>query len=102
MIIDKTEQFTKLLGEKKHILVDFFATWCGPCKMLKPVLQQLETEESDFVIAEVDVDNFEVLTTDYVITSMPTLVWIKDGKEVHRHSGYLSLEALKDLNEKFF
>jgi len=75
-------------AEDKLVLVDFFATWCGPCKMIAPKLDEFATKYADkLVILKVDVDECEDLATTYQIASMPTFVFIKNTKVVTQFSG---------------
>lgn len=76
-------------------LVDFWATWCGPCKMLAPVLEELAEEVSDVTVAKVDVDEEEEVALKYGIMSIPTIILFKDGKEVAKSVGYKNLSQLK-------
>lgn len=93
--LEDESKFKELIKEDK-ILVDFFATWCGPCKMLGPVL---EKTESDIKVIKVDTDEFEELAREYGVMSIPTLVLIEKGKEVKRNIGFIDnnnlLEFLK-------
>lgn len=73
-------------------LVDFFATWCGPCKMIAPVLEQLE----DIDVIKVDVDEERELAVKFGIQAVPTLILIKDKQEIARTQGYHDLEDLKN------
>ncbi|NMA05163.1 MAG: thioredoxin [Acholeplasmataceae bacterium] len=70
------------------VLVDFFATWCGPCKMISPQLEELAKEKSDVKFLKVDVDNHPDLKVSYQVKSIPTLVLFKDGIEVSRRVGF--------------
>lgn len=90
------ENFEKeVLNEKGTVLVDFFATWCGPCKMLSPVIHQVAEEYAGTVkVGKVDVDAQMELATQYGIVSIPTLVLFKDGKPVRKSMGYMSKDAI--------
>jgi thioredoxin 1 len=80
------------------ILVDFSAEWCGPCRMLEPVLDSLATElQGKVVIAQIDVDQAPKVTTSFQITSVPTLILFKQGKEANRIVGLKDLETLKKI-----
>ena len=82
-----------LVKEGLH-LVDFYATWCGPCKMLSPVLEQLD-EQIDII--KVDIDEFEDLTQEYRVMSVPTLIFFKDGEKVKETVGFHSKEELEEI-----
>ena len=91
--LEDEKEFKKLIKEDK-ILVDFFANWCGPCKMLAPVL---EKAERNVKVIKVDTDEFEDLAREYGVMSIPTLVLIENGNEVKRNIGFID----KDSLEKF-
>ena len=84
----KQEEFeAKVLKNSKPVLVDFFATWCGPCRMLTPILEQVSAENNGaFDIVKIDVDEAEDLSREFGIMSIPTLMVFKDGKLVKRES----------------
>ena len=69
------------------VVVDFYATWCGPCKMLTPLLHELSGEREDAVFIEVDVDEAQNTARKFEVTSVPTVVFLKDGTEVSRFVG---------------
>ncbi|XP_055379816.1 thioredoxin-2-like [Condylostylus longicornis] len=95
---DFTEQL-KNAGDKL-VVVDFFATWCGPCKIIAPVLEELATSfAGKAVVLKVDVDECEEVAADNQISSMPTFVFFKDSKEIDRFSG-ANAENLKQHFEK--
>ena len=82
------------------VLVDFFAEWCGPCKMLAPVMEELASEVPDVKIGKLDVDESSATSEKYGVSSIPTLILFKGGKEVGRLNGFQSKEViLKKLNE---
>ncbi len=76
------------------VLVDFFATWCGPCRMLGPVLEELAEERSNITVAKIDVDESASLAKNYGIMSVPTLLLFKDGKLIDQRSGFMPKEEL--------
>lgn len=79
-------------------LVDFYATWCGPCRMITPVVEELSIELKDKArIAKLDIDKAQEVTSSLEITSVPTLILFKDGKEVKRVVGVKDLEYLRHL-----
>lgn len=86
------ENFKELIKEK--VLVDFYANWCGPCKMIAP---ELEKAQGSIKVVKVDVDVFEDLAREYGVMSIPTLILFNEGKEVKRTIGFID----KDRIEKF-
>ena len=77
------------------VLVDFWAEWCGPCKVIAPVLEEIAEDYAGKVkVAKVDIDNNADLTTKYNIASIPTLLLIKDGEEVKRQRGAIPRETI--------
>lgn len=83
------------------VLVDFFATWCGPCKMMAPVIDELSGEfEGKAKIGKLDVDDNSKSAGEYGVQSIPTLILFKDGKENDRMIGFQSKEVLKEKLDK--
>ena len=76
------------------VLVDFFATWCGPCKMQAPVLEELKEDRSDVKVVKIDVDQETEIARLYGVMSIPTLILFKDGKEVAKNVGFMPKELL--------
>ena len=85
----------QVLESKGLVLVDFWATWCAPCMMLAPFIEELAAEESDILIGKVDIDESQELAIQYRVASIPTLILFKDGQEVKRTSGFMPKDALK-------
>lgn len=100
MNIESIEKFEKLLEEKTTLVVDFYAEWCGPCKMLLPVLTKINEENPEYNIVKVNIDNFPELADKYEVQTVPTMVFIKNQKIVDRHSGFLPKEALVEKIKK--
>jgi len=71
----------------KLVVIDFFATWCGPCKMIGPVIEKMAGEMKDVVFLKVDVDESEDLAAEYSVQAMPTFVFLKNGSKVDSFSG---------------
>jgi thioredoxin 1 len=82
-------------------LVDFYADWCGPCRMIAPIIEELSGElDGKAKIAKLDIESAQKVTSNYGVTSIPTLVLFKDGKEVDRVVGVKGKEELKGLVEQ--
>ncbi len=90
----------EVLNSKELVLVDFFATWCGPCKMVAPILEDLESEMIDIKFVKIDVDESPSVANQYGIQSIPTLKVFKDGKVVDTVVGFLPKEQIKSLIER--
>lgn len=93
-----SENFEKeVLESDKKVLVDFYAEWCGPCKMLSPIVEEVAGEEKDIKFVKLNIDNAEDIATDYQVMSIPTLVAIENGKEVNRSVGLISKQEILNL-----
>ena len=84
----------QVLKSDKAVLIDFNAGWCGPCRMLKPVIEQLSDELDGVKIVSVDIDENDALAESYEVSSIPCLVLVQNGEEIDRHVGYLPKERL--------
>lgn len=93
--ISSIEQFEEEI-KGSLVLVDFYATWCGPCSMLAPIIEELD-KEMDIKILKVDVDELGDLASKYRIMSIPTLYLFKEGKLVNVEMGYMPLNHLKEF-----
>lgn len=86
---------------KGSVLVDFYATWCGPCKMLSPVLEEIEEEKAiSAIIVKVDVDELGDVAMRYGIQAVPTIILFKDGLPVAKTMGYQSKESIIEFVQK--
>ena len=95
------ETFDEALGKGELRMVDFWAEWCGPCKMLGPVIDQLAQEyEGKAVIGKVNVDEEQELAMRYGVMSIPTVIFFKDGEEVTRQVGLLPPAAFTSILEE--
>ena len=94
----KEADFEEKAGGAPLVMVDFWATWCGPCKMLAPVVEELgEKYDGKAVIAKVDVDENQGLAAKYGVMSIPTVVFLKEGKEIDRKVGVMPASAYTDV-----
>lgn len=94
------EQLRTLLEQNKLVLVDFFATWCGPCSMIAPFIEQVADEyDGRAVVAKIDVDEEPDLAAQYSIESIPTVIMFKDGKPISMEVGARSKDFYANLIE---
>ncbi|HIW94663.1 MAG TPA: thioredoxin [Candidatus Flavonifractor merdipullorum] len=90
--------FNDAISNNKVVLVDFWATWCGPCRMLAPVIEQLGAQyEGKVVVGKVDTDEQPALAMQFGIMSIPTVILFKDGKEVERKVGVMPAQAYTQM-----
>lgn len=90
------KEFDNVIKEGR-VLVDCYATWCGPCKMLSPIIEELASEVEDIHFYKLDVDNNEEIASEYGIMSIPTLLYFENGNLKDTFIGFKSKEELKDL-----
>ncbi|MBU3744008.1 MAG: thioredoxin [Sediminibacterium sp.] len=92
------ETFRSVISGNQPVLVDFTASWCGPCKMLSPILEQLHTNMGDRVrIIKIDVDKNNALASELQVSGVPTLILYKQGVPVWRQSGVVPLHTLQQI-----
>lgn len=92
------ENFQSLVLESgKKVLLDFWAVWCGPCKMIAPIVEQIAEEHSDVLVGKIDVDSQMELAVQFGIVSIPTLIVMEKGQIVAKSVGYQSREEILKL-----
>ena len=87
----------EVLKSDKTVLIDFYADWCGPCKMLSPIIESVANENEDIKVVKIDVDNAQDLAIKYQIYSIPTIVVIKNGEETNRSVGIASKSQILEM-----
>lgn len=97
IVISTKEEFEEIISQEKVVIADFFATWCGPCRMLSPIIEQLSEEFSERVrVIKIDIDKENELANMYNIQSVPTVIIFKDGEI---HSSEVGLRSINDYRK---
>ena len=101
MALEITDQtFDEVLGQNQYVVVDFWAAWCGPCRMIGPIIDELANDNSDVVVAKLNVSDNAFSAQKYMVTSIPCIIFFKDGQEVTRVKGAVPKSELqKKINE---
>lgn len=87
----------EVLKSDKPVLLDFWASWCGPCRMVGPILEEIAAERSDIKVGKINVDEQPELAASFQVMSIPTLVVMKEGKAVNQAAGARPKQAILDL-----
>lgn len=98
--INKSEFEAEVLNDKGVVVVDFFAEWCNPCKMLAPILDEVQSEMSNIKIVKVNIDENPSIASDYKVKNIPTIKFFKNGEEVDTKIGFTDKESLKQIINK--
>lgn len=99
--VDTSNFKSEVLNSQKPILVDFFATWCGPCQMLGPILEKISSSRADFDIAKINIDESQDLALEYEIEVVPTMVIFNQGKPVEIMTGLMNAEEIASRMNKY-
>jgi len=99
-IIDDNS-FKNFIAENGLAIVDFYASWCGPCKMMAPELEDFALENTYVRVGKIDVDNAEMIAREFGIMSVPTLIYFKDGEIVDKTVGYLTKDEIFEVISKY-
>ena len=91
------ENFDAVVNGDKPVLLDFWATWCGPCRMVAPIVEEIAAERDDIVVGKVNVDEEMELAIKFGIVSIPTLILLKNGMEVDKIVGYRPKADIEDM-----
>lgn len=91
------ETFHNEINDPRPVLVDFYADWCGPCKMMTPILESIDEDRENVKIIKVNVDEAEIIARNFGIMSIPTLIVFKEGKEVSKNIGLISKDDIMDM-----
>lgn len=86
VVINKAN-FDEIIASDKPVLIDFYADWCGPCRMVSPIVDEIAEERSDILVGKINVDAEQELAAEFGVFSIPTLVVLKDGKVVEQSAG---------------
>jgi len=95
--VNKDNYKDEVLNSDKPVLIDFWASWCGPCRMIAPILEEISEERDDIKVCKVNIDDEIDLAAKYQIVSIPTLVFVEDGEEISRSVGARPKAQILDL-----
>ena len=97
LTVTKDNFTAEVINSDKTVLIDFWASWCGPCRMLSPIVDSVAEERTDIKVCKVNIDEEPDLAKEYKVMSIPTLVVFKGGKQVNTSVGVVSKEQILDL-----
>ena len=94
---NKENFMSEVLEAKGTVLVDFYADWCGPCRMVAPIVEEISNEREDVIVGKINVDESPEIAVKYNVMSIPTLIVFKDGKEYERIIGYKPKDSILEI-----
>lgn len=97
IIIDKENFESEVLKSEKTVLLDFWASWCGPCRMVSPIIDEIASEQPEIKVGKVNVDEQPELASDFEVMSIPSIFVIKGGKVVNRSVGAIPKAQILDM-----
>jgi thioredoxin 1 len=97
MKVELNNNFDEIINSNAKVLVDFYADWCGPCKMVGPLISQIADEHEDIAVVKVNVDDEMDLAEKFGVASIPTIILFKDGKEAKKNIGAMSKAQLEEF-----
>ena len=97
LTITKQNFQQEVLASQEPVLVDFWASWCGPCRMVGPIVEEIAQEREDIAVGKINVDEEPELAGQYEVSSIPTLIVFRDGKAARRSVGVLAKDAVRSL-----
>ena len=97
MKVELNNNFDEIISSNAKVLVDFYADWCGPCKMVGPLVAQIADEHDDVAVVKVNVDDEMELAEKFGVASIPTIILFKDGKEAKKNIGAMSKAQLEEV-----
>ncbi|MBR2479765.1 MAG: thioredoxin [Clostridia bacterium] len=101
-IIKTVKDYDNLVNCGKLCVIDLFATWCGPCRMLAPIISSIANKSNDsFIVAKVDVDEIEEIAIRYSVNTIPTILYVKDGKLLEKTVGLRTEDQIMNTIEKY-
>lgn len=92
--VKSVDEFKKILSENKKVVVDFYADWCGPCKMMAPMFEAAANEVKDVVFIKLNVDELQSVAQEFEVSSIPTVILFKDGKFFDQNVGFMPKDKI--------